>query len=76
MDAALEIEAHSNDQGEKCTKKTSFHDFKQLNFKWILLTGFQRLPRGASPMTVHSYKDYFKSDTKSQLNAIVIIDVT
>lgn len=60
----------------KDTKRTSFHVFKQLNFKWILLTGFQRLPRGASPMTVHSYKDYFKSDTKSQLNAIVIIDVT
>lgn len=63
LDTAVEIQVHSNNQSNsvsKNTKRKTVHAIKHLNFKWILLTDFQRLPKWTGPMPVHSYKNYLK----------------
>lgn len=75
IDEAQKIEAHSSNQDEgvgKEAKRKGLNAFKQLNFKWILLTEFQRTPKGASSVMEHRHKNYLRSDMKQQLNTIII----
>lgn len=45
LDTAVEIQVHSNDQGNsisKDTRRKSLHAFTHFHFKWISLADFQR----------------------------------